>query len=367
MHPDQEFALLVTTAVDKEATTFLANMFADLKDASLDEQRAGIAFYLQQLHNRVQAPETWAEARKMVSLAMRGAAYTTSLSFGEGDGPVFRPVLGGSLVQVLCLDLETSIQTVPEDSVAAWGVSVDEAWAAAAANLKTLAPRIEPAEPGTMARIMAGQIDAASYLLAPGWLAACKGDHDVLAWSSGREWIVVLTHDGDPDLRMLATMPHEQWSESQHMVSPCLYTLDAHGAVVPVTVPADHPAFAELELSRKSLTLAEYDNQKRVLEHHYEVEDIDTFVPSFKLHDADDGLQSMGVWTHDVHTLLPRTDMALPLDSDERSTVVPFEALLQLMPGVRERTDLYPTRYEVDGFPTPAEMKSLSKLAVPTS
>ena len=68
-------------------------------------------------------------------------------------------------------------------------MSAEDAWETAAANTRRLAPDTDDfaPTPKSMVRIFSGQIDAASYLTAPGWLASMARGQSVLAWEAERD------------------------------------------------------------------------------------------------------------------------------------------------------------------------------------
>ncbi len=350
-HPD-EFAILPNR--DDSQTMYLSNVWADVNGATLDEQRDALRHYFEGLATRVELPQTWADARDGVFLALRTGGL---LQVGD---PVYAPVLN-HLVVVLAFDLGTAITYVTSDQLDGWGVDRDTAWARARANMLDLAPDIGVVEPRALTRIMSGQIDSASYLMAPGWLAARAGGGRIVAWASGRDSLVVVRADDDVGLEQLATVACEEWEDAPRAISPVLYTVDGDGEVVPLSVAPSHEAFEALELSRYKLALREYTEQKTLLDERHDDDGTDIFVASYLVHQLESGgLRSTAVWTRDVDSLLPEADVVALLDDRTEELVeVPLPILLASVPGIERAEGLFPVRYRARAWPAPGLIEQL--------
>lgn len=207
-----------------------------------------------------------------------------------------------------------------------------------------------------------------SRLLIPGWLASFKDKVD------GRPIAIIpergtlmIGGDGRPEMirRMLETAERE-FDASTRRISPALYTVDDDGKVVPYQTPASNPLANAVALGHQKLATYEYEQQKELLDAHYEKEGIDIFVASYKLFENESGaLRSLCVWTKGAsRSYLPKTEriVLLELGHDRKAKVtleLPFEALedrLTVVPG------LHPVRYETTGgFPSHDELDTLAE------
>ena len=355
-HPEEEFALDLDTVGRPGLMLYLHNLWGTAEGASLDDQRSIIAGFLQQMHEQVPMPETWEEAKDRVFLALRDASYCVALLGKEGFDPVMDPVLE-DLLLVLCVDLETTIASVGEDKLGEWGVARDDAWEVALANTARFAPRLEAADSGAMMRIQAGQIDAASYLLAPGWLERIAAGRNVLAWAAERDWINVLVLDDELPYESMAGLAMSEWEEAPRAISPRLYTLE-DGEVVPVTVPGDHPAFSALELARYKQRATQYATQKDALVAWLEQNDDDVFVASFMVHEHEDQLRSAFAWPDECVGLMPHVDVAVLVGEGDEPIEIPFADLVAAA-GLRPWRRLQPPRYRVERWPDRALLAEL--------
>jgi len=98
-------------------------------------------------------------------------------------------------------------------------------------------------------------------LLVPGWLASFRGrvDGKPVAIAPHRD-LVLVGGDARPDLvaRLLA-MAEREFEGSNRRLSPCVYTTDANGALVPYAAAEGTPLAVKLRLAERTLALYEYD------------------------------------------------------------------------------------------------------------
>ncbi len=356
-HADEDFALDLDSEGRPGQIMYLHNLWAMAEGESLDDQRAIIAGFLEQMQAQMPIPENWETAKDRVFLALRDATHHMSLLGREGFDAVSEPVLE-DLLHVLCADLETTIVSVGNKQLEEWGVSLGEAWAVALANTARFAPHLEPAEAGAMMRIQAGTIDAASYLMAPGWLERIADGRHVLAWAAERDWINVLVLDDELPYAAFAELALKEWEEASRSISPRLYTL-AKGEVVPVTLPPDHEAFGALELARYKHRATQYAIQKEELDRWHEENDVDIFVASFMVYETEDGYRSVVAWPDECLGLLPEVDVAILMSDDGQPTEIPFEALVEAA-GIAPSKTLFPRRYRVERWPDREVLAELS-------
>lgn len=356
---DHELALRIVVQNTGEQTLFLNTPWNAAREAPRRDQEGIVGHFLDQLAVQLPMPADWETARAKVFLALRGQGYAAH-SIGLTE-LVWQPVLDG-LAHMLFVDLDSTVAAVPKDELDAWGVTIEEAWDTALRNTHRLAPKIDPPEDSSMLRIQAGQIDAASYLLAPGWLHGIANGRSVLAWASDRDWAMVLVGAGGADVESLARMAREEWEQAQSGVSPRLYTLDGD-RIVPLTVSENDPAHGELTLARHLQQLSAYEVQKEALDRMHEQQGLDLWVGNLKVLERDGGYRSVAVWTHDCDSLLPAADSFYFIKPGEDGEVeedfeLPQAAVVEAA-GLQPVKGLLPLRYRVETWPDDDVLSSL--------
>jgi len=342
-----DFSIVVTRTDGGGHTTYLANIWRQLEGRNYAEQRAGLEEFLGHMTQGAEAVDGWEAARERLFPALRGGGYLTAFAM-EDDGPIRRAALP-SLCQVLCLDGESTVSTLARSSLDEWGVSEAEAWAAADDNLKRHSRPIIGSDPGTVHRIVTTALDAASLLLAPGWLHACGGSLRTIAWVPDRDSLSVLVYEGEAPIESLAPLARQEWEEAPRSVSPVLYTTDSNGSVVPF-VSTEPAQTAMLDHARYVLALAEYQSQKAAIDAYHEEHGIDLYVAKYMVFDGDAGMRSVAVWPEDCEGLIPAADVIALLGSGPEPREVPLETVLAHT-GLKPVKGLFPLRYRVGTWP----------------
>lgn len=364
--PD-EFAIVVEKQGQQGLhTTYLTNVWRQLADADVDEQREGMRHFLDSTVNAPDIPETWAELRSMLLPVLRSAGLT-SWALSQPQSLVWKPATP-FLVELLVIDLGPSVTYVTGSKLDGWGVTVEEAFRVAHENLAAIVPKAperQDSDGPTLFHIVSGQIDGGSYLLSPGWLASytqAVGGRPI-AYAGGREFITVTSVLSPESVAGLAQMALDSWNGSSRPLSPCLYTVTDDDRLVPFSVPDDHPGAIAVARARLPLAGGEYAAQKEALDAHHESELIDVFVASLMAREPDDGKPiTLAVWTHGIRTWLPVTDTVALLDpdTDEPPLEVALEAVLEVAEGcLAPVEDVHPRRYETVRWPSEQELEAL--------
>ena len=361
---DGEFALSVSFVGGDGSvrTTYLRRPWAEAEGEPYEDQVEIIARFLEQFAQEAPIPKSWSDAKDLVFLGLRAVSYTAYMP--RDKAPIWREALDG-LALILFVDLETTAVTVRGERLEEWGVSVNDAWVAAAANTLRMAPDAGDfaPTPKSMVRISSGQIDAASYLTAPGWLASMARGMSVVAWAAERDSLAVVFGAEGVDPTRFAAQALETWKESPTDVSPRLYTLDGD-TVAPLTAPQDDPASRALEKCRYAQIARATAEQGHALEVLHERDGIDGWVGVLDVLDRNGRLEAVTIWPDDVVTLLPEADTIdfVEMDKNEKIRVVhslPQRAVFEAM-GLEPEADLVPPRYYVARWP---DTRLLERLA----
>jgi hypothetical protein len=266
------------------------------------------------------------------------------------------------------IDLPTSMSYVNAKSVADWGVGEDEVFAAIAQRLDDLASvevSLYDRDQGPLWHVTSNDSYETSRLLVPGWLASFAGKVEgrPIAIMPERATIMI-AGDARPEMitRLLAKADRE-YRASNRRISPALYTIDDDGVVIPFRRPDGAPLASELAIAHEKLALEEYDIQKNALDQL----DEDVFVATYTAYVREGRPLSRAVWTVDVPTHLPKTDVVVLLvpgagEDDEPREVIeaPWDAVahrLKPVPG------LHPPRFATLDFPDESERRRLTRVS----
>lgn len=360
-HPDEALALEVEfdREGDGESLVRLQRPWALSQGKSRRVQKGAVAAWLNSFVARLDRPASWDEARPRLFLALRSASGMLG-TFAD-IVPIAERVPGG-LHLVLYLDLESSMSPVNKSELVRWDVSREAAWDAALVNTERLAPKVEVSDTGGLYRIEGGQIDAASFLMAPGWLRSVAGSGQVIAWSADRDWVNVLVHGRDeawPELTpSLVELARSEWAQSESPLSPLFYRLDGDRVVL-VEPDSDHPASASLEVSRLLFQQAQYTDQKAALDQRHAEEGVDLWVGNLMLHEVQGHPRSLAVWTDECDSLLPAADVLCFVRAEGGEPFeLPMAAVVEAA-GLEPVEGLSPVRYRVARWPDRAVLETL--------
>jgi hypothetical protein len=274
-------------------------------------------------------------------------------------------------MEAVVVDEPTSMAYVTGAQLARWGVTEDEVFANARANLAAGARSLRP-EPGRDSNALIRFVDTGdayftSMLLVDGFLAGFSpvtGERPI-AFIPDRDNLVVTSIDAS--LAALYEMVEAEYSGATRSISPLGYTVDDRGAVVPYAPPAGSPLAQTVHRAEVMLAATEYGGQKQALDAAHERDGVDIFVGSLIVAERPGApLFSVAVWSQGVDTLLPQADVVgfQPTEPDPGATLtVPFdivaaEAVLLPEPGYA------PPRYRVTDWPAEPVMARLRAQAV---
>lgn len=272
----------------------------------------------------------------------------------------------GHFCLTLALDAEDHIASVADSECARWGVSYESALEVAKGNLRERSPgawsAMEFEDTGTRIYLSTWQdCYEPSRLLVPDLIEALEvqGSHVVLCPT--RSHMIVIGSEDRKGLEIALALAETMLQEDR-IVSMVPMILTSEGWK-PYHPEDDHPDLRTYRVARLMERAREYSSQKELLDKILELRDIDKFVASFSLYEAEDeGDLSMVVstWTCGVETYLPESESISLFDSDNgQLCIVPFAKALEVVPHRLKRLQYYPPRYETIGFPTAAEVEAM--------
>ena len=374
---EDEFALEVALGDGKNLRLFLDNYFHESAELPPGEREVEVLRRLSAALRPTEAAPTWAAARARVLPVLRPQGFfrleavVASQKTPAVASQPFLPYVDLALV----LDEPDRMSYVTVDDLAGWGVDPEHALVQAVENAGRLPPPELDVETD-LYTVDAGDTYESSRLAIPGLLASfadrVEGRPIAIIPTRSR---CVIGGDADPTaLQALAEMAQEEYEESNRSLSPAVYTIDGAGEVVPLELPADHPACHAVRLGHVKLALTEYASQKDTLDIVHEREGTDIFVASLTGVIRGDGLPlTWTMWGEDIDSLLPAADLVRFMFQDEEAEdgepapgfMVPFARVCAVLgAGFAPADGHRPLRYRVTSHPPPALLERLRAEAV---
>jgi hypothetical protein len=197
-------------------------------------------------------PLGWAEARPLLRPVLRG---------GTPGTPLRRPVLP-FLFEYVVVDLPETMTYVGPDQPAGWGVSAEEVFTAARANLSGAVLQGVAKEPVVVRFVDDGDAYWTSHLLLEHWLERLSGQVGgaPVAFAPERGTLLV-TANGSEHLRGLFAQAEEIYAASTRPITPMAYGYDDNGCTAPYEAPPGHPLHQAVRRAERVLAVHEYTRQ----------------------------------------------------------------------------------------------------------
>jgi len=368
-----EFALKVG---DGKSTIFLSNIYANYCSASRKRRPAVLAEFVNaavSIRSLPSIPADFAAAKPGLMPAIRDASYFSIMRLMDrkdgkdrpGMEVVTKPFVGG-LVIALAYDTERNITSINRESFEKWGVSLEEAFAAAKDNLWEKTDPGQVAGQGGVYWSQWGDSYDSSRILFTELIYRLSVDGDPVAFVPNRNELWLTGSNNSSGLAAILRDGMESHFNRGHPLSPDLYVL-LDGAWR-VYVPQDASLRdAWMKIKRRRDTI-DYAQQRELLNAIHEKEGIDLFVASYNLLERKDGFAySASVWTNGVDSSLPRAENIAFMPDPEGGDhfVVRWEAAAPIVGNLlQEETEFVPVRYRVREFPNADQIAELRRLAL---
>jgi hypothetical protein len=344
----------------------LHNAYRDYCGADKQGRKLVVTSYLAAM-SAPETPVSYAEAEKKLMPILRGRGTPeyvrlTQLQNNGMDRMAFRP-FSQDTVLMLAFDREHAIQTLSESTLRDWGVSFEQALAAASENLRAQTiSNFDEIVPG----VFLGAWDDAyetSRILFPDLVYQLDVGSDPVMMIPTRSRFIATSSANTGALLAMLEFSKSVAAKEGRAVSALMYRFDNGHAVE--YLPAD-PDVADKLAELKMTYLAEdYAAQKDMLDKLHEKDQIDIYVAGYqKVRDDRTGLvASISIWTENIDTLLPETDLVALGMRDEAGelagTKIVKWADLKSIGGVPAADDGYPPRYRVMQFPGKEKIDAL--------
>jgi hypothetical protein len=353
--PDQYAIALYRAGSPAAAWLYLANAFQETESAGVPERRQR----LRTLVRVMAAPppdDSWDSARPKLRPVLR------PVTFGLAGPAGMRPPLSRAalpyLHELVVVDQPDSMAYVEAGRLDKWGVTTDEVFEAARANLAGLAAR-SLRRPWPAGQTMISMVDDGdgyftSLLLAPGWLAAvgARMGTPMIAFAPDNN-LLMLCPLPDGDIRPLYDLVEEHYQEAVRSLTPVGYVAAPDGAVTAYAPPAGHPHHPRARRAAAVLAATEYAGQTAWLTEQYAQGGLDVHVGRLIAVQPGDGgpAETVATWPAGVTALLPRAQSVAFVGDGPGVEFRAGWADVVALTGLRPEPLLSPDRYRVEGWP----------------
>jgi hypothetical protein len=370
-HPEA-YGLNVTRA-GQHGSVFLENLFSETRELPPAERAHVLKRFLAQLWQEGPDQYTWEEARERLLPVLRTATF----GMPQGNPSEPDPELVGRhslpfCLELLVLDLPESTMFVQRRHLAEWGTDEDAAFAAAHANLAALGDagvELYDTTPGPIWTVDTGDTYETSRLLRPGFLASFAGKVEgrPIAILPERSTLLIAGDAHPATVARLCESAEREYEAATRRLSPALYTVDDAGRVVPYLRPGNDALASRVRLAHVRFALGEYTAQKEALDRAHAARGEDIFVASLSAlaRNKDERPMTWCVWAHDVHALLPRSDVVAVSTGPKAFFMVTWAQVERLAPGcLVPEPGLWPPRFRTTTWPAPEALERLRAAAI---
>ncbi|MFE3059779.1 hypothetical protein [Nocardia sp. NPDC059239] len=318
-----------------------------------------------------EAPQGWEQVAPRLRPVLRRAGYGSgTIRVGELEGRdlvLSRPALP-FLIEMVVIDLPSTVQFVTKQELSSWGVDAEQVYAVAHANLTELAMNtLEALEPPQGMRVMDfvdddGESYVGSLPLVAGWLEGVRARTATrpLLFLPGHLGMLVVLGATPTALPQLLALAAERLEGALRPLSAVPYTVDDNGDVVPFEVAADHPVYGLIRRAQAQLAVAAYHAQTERL--RAEAEREGAIMELLHVRAPDGSEYTMTSWTDGVTNLLPAADFICFVTGDGDVFRVAWEDVSGLV-ALELAAEYDPPRYRVHDHPPAEIMNRLRTLA----
>ena len=277
-------------------------------------------------------PPDWETARPLLRPVLRGGTPMPP----DISAPLRRPALP-YIAEYLVVDQPDTMTYVSADQLPGWGVTAEEVFAAARANLSGAVLQGVASEPTVVQFMDDGDSYWTSHLLADGWLArlAEQVGGVPVAFAPERGTLIVAA-DGSAHLPSLFAQAERVYLAAPYAITPMAYVSDEHGHTVPYAAPDGHPLYRCVQRAEAVLAVTEYARQAATLERAAELRLVGS---------ATEGWRTRAIWNRDEPLLLPR--------ADEVQVGGALRGWNEIEPHLTAAPDLDPPRWQATAWPPP--------------
>jgi hypothetical protein len=267
-------------------------------------------------------------------------------------------VVAEHLAVALVYDLPTSMRTLSDEDLEAWGITFYEAMEVARQNLAD--KPIQYAEIGSIYALASGDGYDATRLLLPDMLQSLAVAGETIAMVPNRERLYVA---GSEDAAGLETMLQLVEEDRQHerFISGMAYCHDGD-SWQPWLPEESHPLYAKFQLHQLQTIVQVYAEQAEMLTREFESAGTGPFLAAVSAlrEEATGRSTSYCMWLDGLESLLPKTDEILFVRPQGEGQGVKILARAKWQDAIdalgewMELQEIYPERWLVRKFPADA-------------
>ncbi|SAI50086.1 Uncharacterized protein conserved in bacteria [Bordetella ansorpii] len=368
VYSERDFSLL--HGEGRKQVFNLHNAYHDYCAAPKAERANVLNKYLAVLR-QPETPNTYADARPYLRPIIRSKTFPETMRLthaANGDDKPYEDssrVFSEDAVLMIAFDTPETMSSVGIEQIREWGMTFDAVFADAIDNLRGLgAEQFVEVAPGVYRGTWNDAYDSSRCLL-PDMMHRTPAGTDCVIMIPTRGCLLVASARDVNAQRAMVAVAQETLAAEQRAVSSHMYRI--HDGRLEAVVPQDADTAQRLADLQRHGSADAYQVQKDLLERLHEAQGIDLFVASCKLIQQQDTgrLNTYAVWTKDVDTLLPRTDLIALLvigeDGEPKADVfTTWDAMFAECSGLLEPVaDGYPVRYRTRGFPSEEQFARL--------
>jgi uncharacterized protein YtpQ (UPF0354 family) len=347
----------------------LSNFYRDYCRVSKAERIHVIEGYTKSMIGN-ELPAAFADAKAKILPILRSRSLIEHMALTAASDPEITSIpasqpFSTDTTIMLAYDTEHAMVTLSGTALADWGVSFETALAAATDNLRdATVASFEQLVPGLYLGTWNDSYDTSRLLFPDLAYQLGLGGEPLVMIPTRNRIMLASSNDRAAQLAMIA-MARQFIDDEGRQVSSLMYSYQQGRPLE--YMPADPDVAGALaEFLRRTLA-EDYAGQKDMLEQSHQQTGTDIFVASYQiLSSKQTGREaSFTVWTEDVDTLLPQTDLValvstadLEDGSDAPPKLVAWRDV-QATGAFTQVPDRYPARYQPGSFPNQAARDAL--------
>lgn len=351
----------------------LSNIFQQVRDFSAAERQVEVERFAAAMLAPAPALSSWDQVRPLLRPVLRPCTHMLE----DSDSRLRRPAFP-FIDEMVAIDEPGRIVLPAQQQLVEWGVGAEEVFEAARRNLAETVFTTEFDEDAVVRIVVDDPSYLPSWLLVPGWLAACTRGYRHRPVAFIPDYTSLIVAPGDPELlEHLYQTVEQEVRDAARPLSPQAYTVDDNGMVVPLDRAITGPLPPVVDRARTLLAYTRYGAQRDWLQQKYNSDAVmdgdlneseSLFVADIVVgQQKEDGSpQMVTVWGEGAHASLPEADyIAFVCEDREQTLMVPFQAAVEIT-GITPIPGLRPTRYSAVDWPDPVAWSRLSEAAVAT-
>jgi hypothetical protein len=271
--------------------------------------------------------------------------------------------MGDHLAGGIVLDSKNAMQSVGAEDLEKWGINFYEAMEIAKENLAKL-PTSYAKIGDALYGVLSQDAYESSRVFDLDWIRGLEVSGDPIAIAPSRNYLLVTGTENRDLWEPFFDLAYKSYQEDPRPLSmmPIRLVDDYWEDWLP---PPDHPLRSKFE-NVVLLDLANmYSEQKKLFEEFQERKELtDAFISSVMGFEnkASGEITTMSIWVKDLKTWLPRTHKIAFMEEPNGAPQMASWEEVQRVVGdqMRQIDGIYPPRWEIEGFPTPAQFASLT-------